>query len=284
MKRFRLLIVLLFISGAFAPLISDAAKEITLLLVPREDVPVKIGVDVGNRLPTLLLTYTVHPNGAIVLQGWNGNEWVGISGEAYQQGTFFPVAPTAAVLVEVSGKTIPDVLVPSEKWCSTVYRIGTVEPRALLHLIGRCYDFKYKDWKWFSGNYGIPMSSINPDGLNVAWYQKQFKDNLGNNGEAGMSDFRYLVTLRAPAPPEDVPEPVVLDPVDDLIPTGELPSSLQDEAGPSDEQNIDAAVENPFTNAVPEAVIIGEAAADEEGAVLLDDDAASIGMDDEREE
>ena len=91
MKTFRLLVVLVLLS----PLMIRAEKEITLLLVPRADVPVKIGMDVGSRMPTLLLTYQVNPGGTIS-PSWL--EWNSLgrhfreclcSGQFFQQSTNF---------------------------------------------------------------------------------------------------------------------------------------------------------------------------------------------------
>ena len=105
------------------------------------------------------------------------------------------------------------------------------------------------------------MKHINPDGLNIAWYQQRLDDNLAENDALAEADLKHLVFVRAPqvsveaddAEPEDLgPE---ADPVDedDSIASEEAPEEVM--------PSVDVPVENPFTNAIAPAIVFG---ADEE--------------------
>ena len=227
-----------------ASTVSAARKgEVTLVMVPREDSVVRVGLDIANRFPTLLVSYKVMPNKLASLHGWTGKEWVDISLDDFHVGNFFRTGPDSALVIEEDGYPVPETLIPPVGWCDSAYKITTMEARPLLHLVGQYYDFKYKDWQWFSENYKLSMDAINPEGLNVAWYHKRLNDNLKNNPVAA-DDLQYWVAIR---------HPVVIE---------EIPEIIEEEEQPEIEIPEDPDV-NPLTNAVPEAVILGAGDAEE---------------------
>ncbi|MDF7823508.1 hypothetical protein P4B35_05745 [Pontiellaceae bacterium B12227] len=238
-KVFSILIILV------AALAASAARksEVTLVMVPREDSTVRLGLDLANRYPTLLISYEVKPNKPVSLHGWSGKEWVNISLDDFHAGNFFRTGPDSALLIEEEGTAVPETLIPPVGWCDAAYKITTTQTRPLLHLVGQYYDFKYKEWQWFSENYKLSMDAINPEGLNVAWYHKRFGDNLKKSPVAA-DDLQYWVAIR---------HPVVLE---------ELPEAVEEETQPEMELPGDPEV-NPLTNAVPEAVVLSAGDAEE---------------------
>ena len=227
--------------------------EVTLVMVPREDGVVRVGMDIANRFPILLLSYKVGANDTVSLHGWTGSEWVAVSLDDFQSGTFFRTGPDSALIVEEAGRPVPESLVPPEAWCSAVYKIATTDIRPVLHLAGQYYDLKYKDWKWFSENYELSMEAINPEGLNVAWYNKRLGDNLKRAGATGGNDLQYWVALRHPADPVPPEESVEEPPV-------------ETEGHPEMETPEDPEI-NPLTNAAPAAVVLGAGSAEETMAI-----------------
>ncbi len=240
--KLRTLAILFLLIGMFSPSFATAAKDITLLMIPREDAPVRLGMDVGNRYPTLLLSYKVASDGAVSLHGWSGTEWVKVTLEAYEEGSFFPAAPSSALIVEVEGEEVPETLIPSPAWCPAVFKITTSETRPLLHLVGHHYDFKYKDWKWFAENYHVAINDINPEGLNIHWYHQRLGDNLKKKESLGNSDLQYFMVIRSTQLNMDA-EPDV------------LPEETVDTDSSTEEEHADVIEENPLTNEVPEAVV-----------------------------
>jgi hypothetical protein len=226
-------------------------NEVTLVMVPREDGARKIGMDVSNRFPTLFLTYKVGANGLVSLHGWTGHEWVNVSLDDFREGAFFRTGPDSALIVEEDGVAVPESLVPPEKWCSSVYKITTTGTRPLLHLVGQYFDFKYKDWEWFSENYKLPVDAINPEGLNVSWYNKRLSDHFSSTPVKGINDLQYWVAVR-------YPEATV---------AGEMPAEepvSDDAAKEKPAMEIpDDPVPTVLTNEVPAAVVLGADTADE---------------------
>lgn len=226
----------------FSAVFSDAARkdEITLVMVPREDAVVQLGLDLANKYPTLLVSYRLGANGAVSLHGWTGTQWVNVSMEDFLAGNFFRKGPDSALVVEKSGVEIPENLQPPLDWCANVAKITTVEMRPLLHLTGQYYDFSFEDWSWFSKRYNMDMDAINPEELNVAWYHKRMEDHMKTIEHQEGSDLQFWVSVRQAA----------------VIESEESPASELEEPDQATEEEM---VGDPFTNAVPSAVIMGAA-------------------------
>ncbi|HEY5653087.1 MAG TPA: hypothetical protein VIR63_01815 [Pontiella sp.] len=249
MRKYFTVSIILFLSAI--AVLASRKDEITLLLIPREDSAVRVGMDVANRYPTLLISYQVKANGAVSLHGWSGSEWVNISQKDFNAGNFFRKGPDSALVIEKVNAEMSDLLIPSEEWCATVCKITTTEPRALIHLIGRHFDFGYKDWQWFSKNYGFPLDAINPEGLNVSWYHKRLDEHLQKRA-IGADDLQFWVPIRQVV---DVkPEEAVAE--EGLVPVIDQPEMETPE---------DPDIADPFVNEAPVAVVLGASDAEEAG-------------------
>lgn len=235
---FACLVVLMAVGTAF----SARKDEITLVMVPREDNVIRVGLDLADRYPTLLVSYKIS-GGSTSLHGWTGKEWVKISPQAFKDGGFFRTGPDSALIID-DGNMLAESMLPSEEWCPAVYKITTSEIRPILHLTGQYYNFKYKDWKWFSENYKMSMEVINPEALNVAWYHKRFGDNLKQSPVAA-DDLQYWVAVRHPVSREQSIGEEVSE--TNMVEAAEQPEMETPE---------DAMLVNPLTNDVPEAVVI----------------------------
>lgn len=232
-----------------ASIVSASRKdEITLVMVPHSDHVLRVGYDISSRYPTLLVRYKILPNG-VSLNGWNGKEWVHISLKDFHDGNFFRTGPDSALVIEEEGFSVPEEIIPPADWCDAAYKITTSQMRPLLHLVGQYYDFKYKDWQWFSENYKMSMEAINPEGLNVSWYHKRFGDHLKKSPVAA-DDLQYWVAIRHP-------EPVRVD-AEIIVETNALESAEQPEMEIPNDPSV-----NPLTNAAPAAVVLGAGDAQE---------------------
>ncbi|WP_372796155.1 hypothetical protein [Pontiella sp.] len=242
--------VLLAVLVTAGSVYSSRKDEVTLVLLPRDDSVVRVGLDLFQRYRTLLVTYQVQPNGTPSLHGWTGKEWVNINPDAFRAGDFFHTGPDSALIVEEEGVSLPASLLPPESWCNAVYKITTTEVRPLLHLTGQYYDFKYKDWKWFSENYRMSMDAINPEQLNIAWYHRRLGENL-KKGPVAADDLQYWVAVRHPLPPVEMaaePEP-------------ELETNDVEAVESLDMEESDTML---LTNDIPEAVVLSPGDAREE--------------------
>ena len=209
--------------------------EVTLVMVPREDAAAqRLGLDIAGKYPTLLIGYKLGADGSASLHGWTGAKWVNITPVDFAAGKFFKKQPDSALVVEKGNAPVSGKLIPPEAWCPGVSKITTTQLRPLIHLVGQYYDFSAKDWKWFATRYNMEMDAINPEGLNVAWYNKRMVEHLkSNDSRDAPNDLQYWVSIRQPA----VAEPL--------------------EPGPEAEPEGAEVSGNPLTNAVPTAVVLG---------------------------
>lgn len=268
MKTFRYIILACLALGAAMPTFASRLDEVTLVMVPREDNVVRVGMDIANRYPTLLISYQVGGGGVVSLHGWTGTEWVNVTPAAFKEGAFFHNAPTDAVLVEKDGQPIPEMLVPSDVWCASVHKISTIDTRPLLHLIGQHYNFRYSDWKWFASSYKLPIEEINPEGLNIAWYNKPLGEHLRKKSVVvGTSDLEYWSVVRQPM---DGAELVGVQTGD------EMPASEDVKQASGTEPSVILESEDPLTNSIPPAVVLGAGDADAELSTQPKSDAAAV--------
>lgn len=178
---------------------ANRAEEVTLLLVPRTAVPLRIGLDLAATYPTLLVDYETDARGKLSLHGWTGSEWVNVTPEAFGKGDFFRRAPDTALVIEDPTVPFPESALPPARWCAELYRISSTEPRPLLHLIGQYYDFDYAEWKWFADRYRLSIDDINPEGLNVAWYRKPLVAHFRRPSRDPVADLAFWMPIRTPS-------------------------------------------------------------------------------------
>jgi hypothetical protein len=195
----------------------------------------KFNIEVGERYPTLLVSYLVSSTGAISLHGWAGKRWVNISYDDYLTGNFFKKKPSSALIVEKAGSPIPKKLIPPVTWCSDVYKITTTQLRPLVHLMGQYFDFSYKDWSWFSKRSGFSMAAVNPEYLNVSWFRRTRTDHAKSSVSSAKEDGKFWVTVRQIEEPKEEEKP---------------PARVAT-------TNTVEMLENPFTNDIPPAVVLG---------------------------
>lgn len=245
--------MLLFVVGSVMCASASRKQEVTLVLVPREDATVQLGLDIANKYPTLLVSYQVGANDAVSLHGWTGTQWVNITAEDFRAGNFFRTGPDSSLIIEAGDAQVPEKLVPPAEWCASVSKISTTEMRPLIHLVGQYFDFPFKEWQWFAKRYNMDLDAINPEGLNVAWYNKPMIAHFEQSSPVGASDLQYWFSIRQPVS--------ITPPVAESTPVEDAASPVVEESVPGMEESAPVGEEigNPLTNAIPPAVVMGAA-------------------------
>ncbi len=164
------LLTVIVLSG-LAPSSSKAfwQSDITMLIVPREAIPLQIAQDISRRYPVLLVSYQV-TRGTLKTHAWDGDNWVSVPTNDYASGTFFANRPAHAILVEYDRIRAPQILIPNSTWCKSVSRITSTDPRVMLHLLGLYFNFPFRYWDQFATRYNYPIEEINPTLSNVHWW------------------------------------------------------------------------------------------------------------------
>ncbi|MFA7257292.1 MAG: hypothetical protein WC047_06950 [Kiritimatiellales bacterium] len=183
--------------------------DITMLVMPREVIPLQIAQDIARRYPVLLVSYQITQND-LKLHAWNGDSWVAVSAEDYTNGTFFANRPKHAIIVESERLRAPEVLVPSSTWCETANRLTSTDPRVMIHLLGVYFDFPFRHWDQLAKRYGYSIEQINPTLLNVHWWNLRgdvlLEKRAQRNFSVDLNNWYYLETIPAP-----VIEPVIME-------------------------------------------------------------------------
>lgn len=166
------LLFTLFLLGSFSLYAQEQEipwqQDITMLMVPRETTAIQIAQDISCRYPVLLVCYQLTP-AEPVLHAWDGEQWVGVSLTDYTNGTFFTNRPQRAVIIEKEAGSAPNILAPGTFWCDRVNRLASTDPRIMIHLLGRTFDFPYRYWMQFAKRYNYELEEINPALINVPW-------------------------------------------------------------------------------------------------------------------
>ena len=188
---------LVLLSGMLLGIPSVQADGRVLIMVPHDEEMVKVGLDLAVRHPSLLISYRLGAQQTASLKGWTGTEWVYVSVANFLAGDFFREGPDEAIIVE-SDKPFPEALVPDASWCERVAKITTDDVRTVVHLAGRALHFEYRDWKWFSERYGLPMAKLNPSQSGIRWYNRRLGDVIGSKINRSYQDDKNWVVLRVP--------------------------------------------------------------------------------------
>lgn len=208
--------------------------EITMLVIPRETIPLQIGQDISRRYPVLLVSYQMIL-GELKIHAWNGDNWVAVPVEDYTNGTFFTVPPKNAVIVENERFRAPDALTPSSLWCGSAHRLTSTDPRVMLHLLGLSFDFPFRHWNQLAKRYGYALEEINPTLENVYWFHLQANVLMQKRAQrdftVDLQNWQPLETIPAPVvepvvtEEEVVPEKPAATAVDITVKTPETPES-----------------------------------------------------------
>lgn len=221
----KLFILLAVFSCCLTVPAANRQTEITMLVVPRDPVLVQIALDISRRYPAMLVCYQ-QGGGQTAIHAWDGRKWGGISEADYANGAFFKLNPRHTVIVEKEAGAAPEIVVPDGSWCEAGNRLATTDPRAVIHLLGRYFDFSYSHWLQFCRRYNYELEAVNPSLINVRWWHHRGKEGLpaiqARDDNADMDEWLYLDT--SPAVPV---APEVLQTVEDLTADpGEMPEPV----------------------------------------------------------
>jgi len=257
------LIILAGIAFSAAPVRAFWKNEITMLVVPREVIPLQIAQDIARRYPVLLVSYQTAP-GALRIHAWNGEEWVFVPVEDYVSGTFFSTRPSHAILIQSERIPAPDVLIPDSLWCPTANRLTSTDPRVMIHLLGRYFDFPFRHWNQFAERYGYTLEEINPSLVNVHWWNLRGDEFLRRRANRQFfvdeNQWYYQETLQPPAEPllpEEVKEIEMDLPEEKAIPVIEVQPAGIPEPEPAPQPEPKVTQETPAaaeTEVLPQAL------------------------------
>ncbi len=243
--------ILTFVFLASLNLFAGGKNNITMLIVPQETTPIRIAQEISQHEPVLLVTYQTTGKTTQIL-AWTGSHWVDISLESYTNGSFFTTRPSHVILVEKKNVPAPDVLIPDGTWCSTGNRLISTDPRIMIHLLGRYFDFPYRTWKTFANHSRCSIETINPERINIPWWHyrgdRLFKKRRQSKVNTDLKNWYYL-DITQPTPIE---LPTSVEVITEYVETTDKKVRMRDETTLFEKSTIDA-----FTSGeIPAAEVI----------------------------
>ena len=177
------------------------SDDITMLVMPREVIPLQIAQDIARRYPVMIVSYQM-TRGELKIHAWNGDSWVAVPVEDYASGTFFANRPKRAIVVENERLHAPVAVIPNSTWCESATRIASTDPRTLLHLLGLSFDFPFRYWNQFAKRYDFALEQINPTLENVHWWNLRgdvlIEKRAQRDFSIDLDKWHYLATLPPP--------------------------------------------------------------------------------------
>lgn len=235
-----------WVSGWMLPAAARAGDGYTMYVVPARYSVLQVSFDLMRHAPVALVSYQLPPKSSVpVLHAWNSAEWIPVTHEAYQSGSFMQNKPSRVVLVGEAA-TLPPVLAEGARsWCSNVMAITELDTASLVNTSGRILGFQKSDWAWFAARYKMDMKDSNAGARENSWYygahpelpkRAHFGNMLAPPAETPVAPVEPAATAPAVSAPEkEVPAPVVTSPATapaveppavSLAPKTEAPASV----------------------------------------------------------
>lgn len=245
-------------------------REFSVLVVPATHGSIQIARDFEELASLLIVSYDpAAPAETPFLHTWNGAEWLRLRPEAYLSGNFLRQDPARVIVVGPPGSHVSSLVEQATLWSRReVLNIESSDPVEVINALGRIFDIRPRDWRWFADRYVLELEDLNRDIEHVSWYDAYKASDLPpatspfrrrrapTEPEAGLQP---LITLESveevtPAPaPEPAPEPAPA-PVPEPGPIPEAPpAEIQPETPPELPEAPDTQEPAPAPAPEPEA-------------------------------
>ena len=205
-----LALVALAMTASVQPAVAAAANDLTMLVVPARYSVLQVAFDALRRFPVVLVSYegdakTENPR----LHAWNGEEWVRVSQEDYDQLNFLQVTPGQTVLVGDQNLLPASLSSQLSSWCARVTTIPTIDDAALINELSKILAFSPSDWKWFSERYNLTLNDANVAKEQSSWYdRKSYVDDYTRRWRARYGRGKGVTEMPEPEAAAPASQPV----------------------------------------------------------------------------
>lgn len=142
---------------------AGSATPESIIVMPARKRVVQTGFQLAHCKNIGLVTYNNSSLlAAPLIHIWNGQEWIQISTEDFNQGSFMSGEPKRIfILGEDAG--IPSQLTVPPSWCKETHRISTLDTTALINQIGTVLKLSSRQWKWLADINGLSATDRNTE-------------------------------------------------------------------------------------------------------------------------
>ena len=135
----------------------------SILVMPARKRVVQTGFQLAHCKDIGLVTYNNSPLlAAPLIHIWNGQEWIQISPEDFNQGGFMSGEPKRVFILGDDTAIPPQITIPPT-WCKETHRISTLDTTALINQIGTVLKLSARDWHWMADQNGLSATDRNSE-------------------------------------------------------------------------------------------------------------------------
>ena len=135
----------------------------TIIVMPARKRVVHLAFQIARCKDVGLVTYNNSPTlSSPLIHVWNGQEWVQITSEDYQQGAFMSGEPRH-VFILGDNNTLPSQMAVTPAWAQNAEKITSLETANLVNQFGKSLNFSSRQWKWIAEVNGLSITDQNAD-------------------------------------------------------------------------------------------------------------------------
>ncbi len=198
----------------------SSPRNPTILLVPAVHSVVQLGRDFVERENVLLMTYA--PKTAPQsphLHAWSGTDWVRVTPEAFAAGSFLRVPAARLIVVGPADPLTASLIESGSSWSPEVLNLESSNITDLVNSLGRLYNFRQSDWKWFANRYELKLEDLNAESRGQSWYdtnraselpppQSPIRRGENNRGNDATVPAPHPVLMPEAVAPTETPNPL----------------------------------------------------------------------------
>lgn len=156
-------LVALAVIGTSDGLLAGTATPDSIIVVPARKRVVHLAFQIARCKDVGLVAYNNSPSLAVpLIHVWNGQEWIQISTEDYQQGTFMSGEPRH-VFILGDKTTLPPEMASTPDWARNAEKITSMDAANVINTIGKTLKFSPAQWKWLAAENQLTIEDRNSE-------------------------------------------------------------------------------------------------------------------------
>ena len=153
----------LAIIGTPDGLVAGTATPDSIIVMPARKRVVHLAFQIARCKDVGLVAYNNSPSLATpLIHVWDGQAWIQITADDYQQGTFMSGEPRH-VFILGDNMTLPAQMANTPEWARHAEKIASLDTANLINTIGKTLKFSPYQWKWLAEENQLSIDDQNAE-------------------------------------------------------------------------------------------------------------------------
>jgi len=153
----------LAIIGTPDGLVAGTATPDSIIVMPARKRVVHLAFQIARCKDVGLVAYNNSPSLATpLIHVWDGQAWIQITADDYQQGTFMSGEPRH-VFILGDNNTLPAQMASTPDWARNAEKIASLDTANLINTIGKTLKFSPYQWKWLAAENQLSIDDQNSE-------------------------------------------------------------------------------------------------------------------------